>query len=765
MPPWRALCGWRSAAVLGAGLLAAASCCHPGRAELDWRPRSLDEFEVRVDEGAAAEAAFHKRFYRAVRTEKTDIAAARTIYRELLAERPETAYLYFKLAQLDFRQRQLKPCIEHLETALEHDPKLRAAYDVLGHIYSFRNRDDELIALYERAAEHIKPDNIKYYLAIGKLHEKHDRSDEAMAVYKRAVAEHPPLYRPWLKLFDLQLDAGDTDEAYQTFREALEATGGHRALLVGVRDLYLDSDDEARAFELIELLVDRFPYNANFWRDFIAGLLSRGRVEEARATFKKSLSYLRGEPGYLANIVELYGRHGDVDEAITVFEHALESEPDSVDIIAALALNYAANGQADNARAMRERLLELELTGDQMLAVAAGYERSGGLQAFGEWARRAADLLPDSFDAQFALLRYSEEAGERDQTSAVLDRIFGKEAQPEPEMYIRVGSVSLSLSANLSLLEAKADYYEHRIPEALKSLETLTRHWSGLVEAHFYLGLCYRRLGQYDEAVKSLERAVSVSSASAWRWVELGKALRRAGREEEAQEKFAAALKALETAVRDAPNHVGSQLRLAATLSEAGRTEDAAREFKRAIEIEPDSAEALNGLGYMWAEAGKHLDEALKLIERALEIEPDNGAIVDSLGWVYFKQGRHTNALRELQRAVKLAPPTAEIYDHLGDTHLALGDEAKAIEWWNKALELYPEDAAAVRKKIVAHGGTPSVEEPSVEEPPVEEPSVEEPSVEEPSVEEPSVEEPSVEEPSVEEPPVEEPPVEEPSVG
>ncbi len=662
--------------MFGAGLLAAASCCLPGRAEPDWRPRRLDEFEVRVDEGAAAEAAFHKRFYRAVRTARTDIDAARTLYRELLSERPETAYLYLKLAELDFRQRRLKSCIENLETALEHDPKLRAAYDVLGHIYRFRDRDEELIALYERAVEHIKPDNIKYYLTIGERQERAGHTDEAAAVYRRAAAEHPALYEPWLKLFELQLDAGEGDEAYQTFRDGLEATGGHRALLVGVRDLYVRKGDAARVLELNGLLVERFPYSAEFWEDFIAVLLEAGKAEEARAAFEKSCATLQGEREYFGRIVLLYEEHGDVDQAIAVYEYGLEREPASLEMLVALALHYQERGEAEKAAPLHERLL------------------------------------------------------------APLDALLGRE-EPMPVTYLWLGHYYLAreeyervrevsamglgaiefppFARELQLLSGKADYFEHRIPDAVGKFEVSAQARDGSGEAQYFLGMSYRRLGRFKEAVSALKRAVKGSPDNPRLRLQLGLAMKRAGRAEDARKEFDAAVAAIKQAVEKSPESLDERLLLASVLDEVGRSEEAEVEFKRALELDADSAAALNGLGYMWAEAGRNLDEALTLIERALEIEPQNGAIVDSLGWVYFKQGRHTDALRELERAVKLVPPTAEIYDHLGDTHLALDDEAKALEWWNRALELYPEDAPDIREKVVEHGGTPSVEWPSVE--------------------------------------------------
>jgi tetratricopeptide (TPR) repeat protein len=86
--------------------------------------------------------------------------------------------------------------------------------------------------------------------------------------------------------------------------------------------------------------------------------------------------------------------------------------------------------------------------------------------------------------------------------------------------------------------------------------------------------------------------------------------------------------------------------------------------LKRAIYLYPDDHEALNYLGYMYAERNEHLDEAIALIKKALEFEPDNGAYLDSLGWAYFKKGMLKEALFNLEKAQE-AMPDHEIEGHL----------------------------------------------------------------------------------------------------
>jgi len=57
--------------------------------------------------------------------------------------------------------------------------------------------------------------------------------------------------------------------------------------------------------------------------------------------------------------------------------------------------------------------------------------------------------------------------------------------------------------------------------------------------------------------------------------------------------------------------------------------EPAEQYFKQALELDPTSAITLNYLGYMLADKGMRLPEALKDIRKAVELEPMNGAYLD----------------------------------------------------------------------------------------------------------------------------------------
>ena len=140
-----------------------------------------------------------------------------------------------------------------------------------------------------------------------------------------------------------------------------------------------------------------------------------------------------------------------------------------------------------------------------------------------------------------------------------------------------------------------------------------------------------------------------------------------------------------------------------AALERLGRNVEAEQHFEAAIRLNPDFAEALNYLAYMWADKGVHLDRAAVYVQRALAEEPDNGAYVDTLGWVQYRQGDYAAAATTLRQAVALEGDDATVLEHLGDVLDKLGD-AGAVRAWKQAYQLGSENPAALEIKLRAKG-------------------------------------------------------------
>ena len=124
--------------------------------------------------------------------------------------------------------------------------------------------------------------------------------------------------------------------------------------------------------------------------------------------------------------------------------------------------------------------------------------------------------------------------------------------------------------------------------------------------------------------------------------------------------------------------------------------------MRKVIAIDPKHSNALNYLGYTYADLGQNLDEAEQLIKEALKYKPDDGYITDSLGWVYYKKGDFEKALQYLQKAVEIVPDDPIMLEHLGDIYLKLNDKVNALKYFKKSLQHKEKDKEELEKKIRA---------------------------------------------------------------
>lgn len=120
------------------------------------------------------------------------------------------------------------------------------------------------------------------------------------------------------------------------------------------------------------------------------------------------------------------------------------------------------------------------------------------------------------------------------------------------------------------------------------------------------------------------------------------------------------------------------------------RPEEAVQDLTKQLQLRPDSADAMNALGYTMLSNASSREQGFILVERAFKLAPQAPHINDSLGWAYFLKGQPEKALAYLKFAYDKYPD-AEVAAHLVDTYHALGDEKNARALAKKSWALNPE--------------------------------------------------------------------------
>ncbi|MBL8373909.1 tetratricopeptide repeat protein [Accumulibacter sp.] len=220
-------------------------------------------------------------------------------------------------------------------------------------------------------------------------------------------------------------------------------------------------------------------------------------------------------------------------------------------------------------------------------------------------------------------------------------------------------------------------YYLGQIAEGGKRSDDALAYYQQVGPGEYYLPAQVRsaairsRSGKLDEARKQLRAAADKSPELGVQLSIAEAALLRDAKETEA------ALELLEQELGKQPEQPELLYESALLAEKLGRVELMESRLRKLIELQPDSAQAYNALGYSYADRNTRLPEARQLIEKALQLAPNDPFILDSMGWVLYRQGDLEGALGYLQRAhSQRADP--EIAAHIGEVLWMLGRKEEA---------------------------------------------------------------------------------------
>ncbi|NLE37107.1 MAG: tetratricopeptide repeat protein [Pirellulaceae bacterium] len=452
-------------------------------------------------------------------------------------------------------------------------------------------------------------------------------------------------------------------------------------------------------------------------------------LEHIDACLRESSSELGSRPySLLRTVLTQLGRG---DELIERLETLTADDPDRIDAASLLARQYLDADRLDEAEKIFASLLDkrpdprihaalvkIHRKKDRLepllrlLGLVAGRDGSldnldgqlGALTSdavlldrlFAVARRRFADR-PDALGphAPLATALLAREAGRNDMAGSFFDTALRAAPEETSDMLLRWGACRM---AQRRFAEA-ADVFR-------RGTET-KRPEEDRIRFYYYLAAALEMDGQTDLAIEAARAASRLDEDSPLLAAREAWILYHAKRNDDARGAYARIVE------RFRDNHAGPTVRQ--VLREAklvlshldlrrGDRRQAEEWLEEVLDEFPDDASAMNDLGYLWADAGVHLERALSMTRRAVEAEPDNAAYHDSLGWALYRSGRPREAVVVLQKAAEMLSD-GDVLDHLGEVYLKLGESHRAAGVWREAAEAYrkagqPDAAEAVEKRI-----------------------------------------------------------------
>lgn len=208
---------------------------------------------------------------------------------------------------------------------------------------------------------------------------------------------------------------------------------------------------------------------------------------------------------------------------------------------------------------------------------------------------------------------------------------------------------------------AKRLYNAKRFEKSLGVLLTIDEDPSENPDLSYYLGLCYSRLGQYDEALLHLEQVVTTFPD----FLHLYQCRLLLAVIYSLTERYSLSEYELKQLLDGGYTSVQVYSVYSYVLFQQGKKDDSLDFIFKALDLDPENPNILNSLGYIKAEQGRDLEDALEFCKRAVRKEPEQAAYLDSLGWVYFKMGKYREAHHYIKKAYQISDKHPVIHSHL----------------------------------------------------------------------------------------------------
>jgi tetratricopeptide (TPR) repeat protein len=503
-------------------------------------------------------------------------------------------------------------------------------------------------AAYERA-ERLDPKSAEIPAALAELYARMNRPADAIAAAERAVKANPSNPEANWILGTLYARMAETPGTREPERRTyaqraivnLEkaSRNAHPGVPVMLGRLYLADRQYDKAIAMLLPFIAEEPEQVEAVALLAETYQASGRDDDAIALLEKSVE---DSPELFSTLGQMYQDSGRWSDAARAFEGAVEERPQSLPLRTQWATALLNAGDPKRAREVLEE-------------ASVGNSRSSrALYLLSEAQRRTRDYAAAEVTARRLIALDSKALGGPRQ----LAQIFRDQGDPQKIVALLEPIVTPRLRA--------AD-----------ASDLTSDTFRGV---YFDLASAYEELRQFDKAIALLTQARGLSTADPAVHIRLARSQQEADKGDDA-------IRTLQAAVAKFPNESGVRLSLGSAFEREKRYNEAEAVFRQMIAADPKHADALNSLGYMFAERGQRLDEAVALLERALAIEPGNGAFLDSLGWAYYKQNRLELAEPPLREAAKQLPSVSVIQSHLGDVLNKGAQYKEAIEAWQLALD------------------------------------------------------------------------------
>ncbi|MDP2268659.1 MAG: tetratricopeptide repeat protein, partial [Deltaproteobacteria bacterium] len=445
---------------------------------------------------------------------------------------------------------------------------------------SLNGKLDEAVAEMEKA---LAFDAQSVFLAteLAGLYSEKGNLPKAIAICEKTLAKNGRDIDVRLLLANLYLNARNFENALREYLKVIELEPRNTDALLYTGILYGEAKNYEKAVSTFRLLLTIDPDHlmGNY---YLAKTLSEGQQYAAAAEiYTKTLALKPGFEPAVLDLGRLFEKQEKNDQAVEQYRAYLKINPHSVNVRLKLA----------------DLLLKLNKPEEAEQELRETPTRGNG-----------------SREIAYRLSLYYLENDRYARAAEIILELLNNSPNDYRLRYL-LGSA----------YEGQKDYQQ-----ASAELRKIPREAELFPTAQASISLMLKKTGQIEAAIANLSAAIDVRKDAPDLYALLSSLY-------EEKKELLKAEEILKMGLQVSPS-VMLHFSLGVLYEKTDRFPESIKEMETVLQMDSKNAEAMNFIGYTYADRGIKLAEAEDLIRKALALKPGNAYMLDSLGWVCFRQ-------------------------------------------------------------------------------------------------------------------------------
>jgi len=246
-----------------------------------------------------------------------------------------------------------------------------------------------------------------------------------------------------------------------------------------------------------------------------------------------------------------------------------------------------------------------------------------------------------------------------------------------------------SIEAYRYFLNGRDEHEKFYYDDARKSLEKAVELDPNFAVAYLYLARAYSSLGMGKLRKEAYEKAKVLSQNASEKerlYIEAGYAV---AVENDREKEF----RIYQQMAQKYPKEKQVHFELASYYDWNQIYDKAIEEFNRALELDPNYGYALNQFAYTYSDMGNY-EKAIEYFKKYAAVSPGDANPLDSMAELYFRMGKLDEAIAKYKEALQVKPDFFDTYWRIGYIFALKENYTEAMRWVDREITVAPTQGA-----------------------------------------------------------------------